>query len=81
MANNNFYRAFEDKFRGSHELIKERLQVYKPFLEVLALFDNKQAIDLGCGRGEWLDVLSDEGFAALGVDLDSGMLEACRERG
>ena len=77
----NFYRAFEDKFRGSHELIKERLQVYKPFLEVLALFDNKQAIDLGCGRGEWLDVLSDEGFAALGVDLDSGMLEACRERG
>jgi O-antigen chain-terminating methyltransferase len=80
-AADNLYRAFEDKFRGSHELIKERLQVYKPFLEVLALFDNKQAIDLGCGRGEWLDVLSDEGFAALGVDLDSGMLEACRERG
>ncbi len=80
MANNNFYRAFEDKFRGSHELIKERLQVYKPFLEVLAQFDNKQAIDLGCGRGEWLDVLSDEGFDALGVDLDLGMLKACRER-
>ncbi len=81
MADNNFYKAFEDKFRGSQDSIKQRLQVYKPFLDILAQLDNKRAIDLGCGRGEWLDILSDNDFDALGIDLDLGMLKACQERG
>ena len=32
--NNNFYKSLEDKFRGSRDLIKERLTIYLPFLEV-----------------------------------------------
>jgi glycosyltransferase involved in cell wall biosynthesis/SAM-dependent methyltransferase len=39
------------------------------------------AVDLGCGRGEWLELLVSTGFTAHGVDLDEGMLEACKERG
>ncbi len=38
-------------------------------------------MDLGCGRGEWLELLAESGFSGHGVDLDDGMLEACRERG
>lgn len=77
-----FYRAFEDEHRGSRDVIKERQRVYLPFIQPLKeLYPNSEAIDLGCGRGEWLELLSETGFQAQGVDLDDGMLAVCRERG
>ena len=79
--NANFYRAFEEKFRGTRELIKSRLRVYLPFVEPLVgMYPDAKAVDLGCGRGEWLELLQESGFDAQGVDLDDGMLAACRER-
>lgn len=80
--NEGFYRAFEDKHRGSRELILGRLNAYAPLLKVLkSTFPGGDALDLGCGRGEWLELMESLGIHARGVDLDSGMLEACRERG
>ena len=80
--NDFFYRAFEDRFRGSRSLISARLGVYQPFLRPLAVaFQTLKALDLGCGRGEWLEVLGDAGFDAWGVDLNEGMLAACQEHG
>ena len=77
-----FYRAFEDCHRGSRELIRERQHIYVPFIIPLkALYSECKALDLGCGRGEWLEILVKYGFLPLGVDLDSGMLEACHELG
>ena len=76
-----FYRAFEDRYRGAREVIKQRLRAYAPFLTPLAQQGGAAALDLGCGRGEWLELLGEYGFAARGVDLDDGMLAACRERG
>ncbi|MYN21033.1 methyltransferase domain-containing protein, partial [Rugamonas sp. FT107W] len=77
-----FYRAFEDRYRGSREMIKQRLRAYEPFFAPLrTLQDPPAALDLGCGRGEWLELLGEQGFRAHGVDLDDGMLAACRERG
>jgi O-antigen chain-terminating methyltransferase len=79
-----FYRAFEDRYRGSRDVIKQRLGAYAPFLEPLVQSQQPQqpqALDLGCGRGEWLELLGEYGFNARGVDLDDGMLAACRERG
>lgn len=76
-----FYRAFEDRYRGERATIKERLRAYLPFLRPLAAWPRAAALDLGCGRGEWLELLGEEGFAARGIDLDEGMLAACRERG
>jgi SAM-dependent methyltransferase len=74
-----FYRAFEDRHRGSRELVKSRLRVYEPFLELLkTVYGHGRAIDLGCGRGEWLEILGELGFLACGVDLDAGMLDACK---
>ncbi|NIF29511.1 methyltransferase domain-containing protein [Pantoea sp. Tr-811] len=79
---NRFYRAFEDRHRGSRELITGRLEVYLPFLAPLkALYPDAAVLDIGCGRGEWIELLSREGYAAAGVDLDEGMLEACRALG
>lgn len=84
MSHQDFYRAFEDRYRGSREVIKQRQTVYLPFLKLLAEGAKPgqpaRALDLGCGRGEWLELLGECGLAGRGVDLDEGMLRACRER-
>ena len=78
----NFYKAFEDQFRGSRELIKERLRAYQPFIENLPKLDQSgTALDLGCGRGEWLEILGELKLNASGIDLDDGMLSDCRKLG
>lgn len=80
--NDDFYRAFEERHRGAREVIKARLRVYLPFVEPLKAIDpDALAIDLGCGRGEWLELMGEVGVPARGVDIDDGMLAACRERG
>lgn len=77
-----FYRNFEDKHRGSFELIQSRLKIYLPFINPLKQFYNRpKALDLGCGRGEWLDLLQQNDFNAQGIDLNEGMLEECKKRG
>lgn len=78
----NFYRAFEEKHRGSRELIKERLRAYLAFVEPLkSIYPNFSCIDLGCGRGEWLELMMDSGARPFGIDLDEGMLRACQDMG
>ncbi|HZW26137.1 MAG TPA: methyltransferase domain-containing protein [Gallionella sp.] len=80
MVDPDFYRAFEDRFRGSREVVKSRLGVYRPFVEPLKTLDAlPRALDLGCGRGEWLELLQAWGFLATGVDSDEAMLAGCRE--
>lgn len=75
-----FYRAFEERFRGPRSLVKTRLRAYLPFvLPLMGLHEPVSAIDLGCGRGEWLELLREHGINARGVDLDRSMLQACHE--
>lgn len=72
-----FYRAFEERHRGSRELIRRRLACYLPFIEpLLNVYPAAAALDLGCGRGEWVELLAASGFIPVGVDLDAGMLDA-----
>ena len=74
----DFYIAFENRYRGSRELIKQRQTSYLPYIEPLkAIYPNLKAIDLGCGRGEWLELLKENGVDASGVDLDNAMLSSC----
>ncbi|NMW22888.1 methyltransferase domain-containing protein [Rhodanobacter denitrificans] len=76
------YVSFEDEFRGEREDIKMRAAHY---LEALAAAGIEHAggvvLDLGCGRGEWLEVLSEQGYTCRGVDLNSVMLEDSLVRG
>lgn len=82
MTETGFYRAFEDCHRGSRELIASRLVAYRPFVRALkSAFPDGAGVDLGCGRGEWLELLAAEGLSCQGIDLDDGMLADCRERG
>jgi O-antigen chain-terminating methyltransferase len=78
MKPHSFYRAFEDHFRGSREQILERLEIYRPWVKnALQICPQPRALDLGCGRGEWLQFVQSMGFNVLGVDQDLTMLEGC----
>lgn len=70
------YRGFEDIFRGSEEFIRERQRVYLPLLG-----ERRPVLDIGCGRGEFLDLLAETGIPAVGVDLDADMIARCRAKG
>ena len=77
-----FYVAFEDQFRGSRAEIKKRTRVYLPYLkEARAGTAQMPILDLGCGRGEWLELLRHEKLKSRGIDLNTFMVEDCVGRG
>lgn len=70
------YVGFENLFRGSQDTIRARLESYLPYFEGAA-----DVLDVGCGRGEFLDLLKGRGITARGLDLNHEMVELCRSRG
>lgn len=70
------YVGFENEFRGSREIIRERLEAYLPHFE-----GTSDVLDVGCGRGEFLDLLKTRGINGRGVDVNHEMVEECRARG
>ena len=76
------YVSFEDEFRGTREDIKDRLKVYLPLVqEANAGTEQRPILDIGCGRGEWLELLQEEGLQARGLDINRILVEQCRDRG
>jgi SAM-dependent methyltransferase len=70
------YVGFEDQFRGSPEEIRERLRDYVPIFAGVS-----NVVDIGCGRGEFLALLRENGVSARGVDVNHAMVQACLDRG
>ncbi|MGB7051148.1 MAG: methyltransferase domain-containing protein [Acidimicrobiales bacterium] len=70
------YAGFEDVFRGTEEVVRGLLSYYRPLLA-----DCSSVVDVGCGRGEMLDLLAEAGIAATGVDIDESMIERCQKKG
>jgi SAM-dependent methyltransferase len=82
MSKIDFQKRFVDHFRGPKKLIKDRLRFYLPFIEPFLDFeDHPAAMDLGCGRGEWLELLIEKGFVASGIDLSQSLLDEAAETG
>lgn len=76
------YMALEDRFRGSRAEIQERLRFYLPLLAKHQIGAQRMPIlDLGCGRGEWLEVLSEANLDAYGVDTNRIFIAQCSDRG
>ena len=69
------YTSLEDQFRGSRADLKDALQVYLPILSTANIREG--VLDVGCGRGEWLEVLKEQGIAASGIDVNRLTIEQC----
>ena len=70
------YSKFEDQFRGSEELIKERQKIYLDYIN-----KQKSVLDIGCGRGEFLELLKENGIKAFGIDSNRQMVKRCLDKG
>jgi SAM-dependent methyltransferase len=85
-----FYKHFEDKFRGDPLALIDRLsRRYRTRLE--SVFNERLngtletsvpvIMDLGCGRGEFLNLARDIGYKTIGVDFGSAMVREAQQRG
>lgn len=73
------YAAFEDQFRGDSNEVRRRLEVYLPFLKGAQISGG--VLDVGSGRGEWLQLLKSEGIECEGVDRNRVFIEHSRNVG
>ncbi len=73
------YAAIESKLRGSRQEIIERQRGH---LHVISQIESDlPVVDLGCGRGEFISLLMEEGIEAVGVEESAVFVSECRDRG
>ncbi|MEI2395814.1 methyltransferase domain-containing protein [Paenibacillus phytohabitans] len=70
------YFLFEEYYRGSREEIIDRQKQYLPYFS-----EAKNVLDLGCGRGEFTELMLEAGINVVSVDLDDDMVDYCKDRG
>lgn len=75
----DLYEDLQDTFRGPRDRVRELVAAYLPDIE--AAPGAGPVIDVGCGRGEWLEVLRDAGVDSYGVDMNEAAVRRCTDRG
>ena len=79
---NSFEFALQDRFRGSEAETTQKLETYLELLpSLLADLPTGQWLDVGCGRGEWMEAVSKLGHKVLGIDSNPASVRHCREKG
>ena len=73
------YASFEEQFRGTTEEVEERLRFYLPFLADLK--PESSILDIGSGRGDWLQLLRKQGFNPRGIEVNEALAERSRAEG
>jgi 2-polyprenyl-3-methyl-5-hydroxy-6-metoxy-1,4-benzoquinol methylase len=69
------YARFAEAFRGSEERVRAGQQIY------VADFKNcTNVLDIGCGRGEFLELMREAGVPARGIDSSLESIALCREK-
>jgi 2-polyprenyl-3-methyl-5-hydroxy-6-metoxy-1,4-benzoquinol methylase len=70
------YYAFEEHFRGSRDHIQQHQKVFLDYFK-----DCKNVLDIGCGRGEFLELARQNDIVAKGIDIDEDMVSFCKSKG
>ncbi|BAF70503.1 methyltransferase domain-containing protein [Nitratiruptor sp. SB155-2] len=76
--NEDFYTMLEEHYYPA-VLVKEKQKIYLQFLDKQTLQD-KTWLDVGCGRGEFLEILRDAGIKAKGIDIHEPALRICKQK-
>lgn len=77
------YAEFEECFRGKEEDIKKKFNIYLPVVSDLLEKSKTElikAVDFGCGRGEWLELLREHGVSTLGVEINDVFLTRLKNK-
>jgi len=78
----DFYLKFENRFRGNESTILQRLRVYLPYFKNRTESLNElPVLDIGSGRGEFLELLSQENIKVMGLDLNAEMVKRSKAKG
>ena len=78
----SFYHRLENKYRGTVSDIRNRLRIYMPEVEGAVIrTGGKPVMDIGCGRGEWLELLNDADITAIGIDTNPVQIGEVQEKG
>ena len=82
-AFDRWYQNLQDLHRGSGEALAKAQASYLSYFEPLSslLKPAGPILDLGCGRGEWLSLLANQGWQVLGVDSSELVVDVARENG
>lgn len=70
------YGRFAERFRGSEEHVRAGQHIYLPYFEGC-----QSVLDIGCGRGEFLELMRDAAIPARGIDLGAESVALCRLKG
>jgi len=71
------YSLFEERFRGASSEVRTKQEGYLEFLRD----PPGPVLDVGCGRGEFLRLLAENGIAAAGAEINPLAVAECREAG
>ena len=64
-----FYTEFENNFRGSREQIINVLSNYDGLIDYILDSDSKPSLlDIGSGRGDWIQKCNAKGFKSIGLE-------------
>lgn len=74
------YSSFEDELRGSPEHVRALEAVHVDTIAGFGAAD-LPVLDVGCGRGEFLQLLTEAGIANRGIDLNQVSVDDCRDLG
>ncbi len=82
MSLDEYYFHFENQFRGPREQIVQELAAYIPYLIAKNInFSETPVLDVGCGRGEWLEILKSKQVRSSGIDINKTMVDFCSSLG
>jgi glycosyltransferase involved in cell wall biosynthesis/2-polyprenyl-3-methyl-5-hydroxy-6-metoxy-1,4-benzoquinol methylase len=77
-------QAYGINYLRCNEVVGGDLEVetalYEPFVQMFQGHVGP-VLDLGCGRGVFLQIMRRHGISAVGADVDGNMVAYCRERG
>jgi 2-polyprenyl-3-methyl-5-hydroxy-6-metoxy-1,4-benzoquinol methylase len=68
----------DHRYRGTELKLKAQLEFYLPYIREISELGT--VIDVGCGRGTFLEIMRDNQIDAIGLEINENQIENCRRK-